>query len=128
MGTKGLYNLGRAAASKAVKSDYAKKKIKSVANKYQDQALDSFTSDLSKRLHPNYGKGVPIPFPFVDLKKGYQVLTAPGLFKGPSVSAKEGKALVAEYKRQYKAYKDAGGSRSYNSGITCKWKGYGVVD
>ena len=39
------------------------------------------------------------------------------------MSAKEGKALVAEYKRQYKAYKDAGGSRSYNSWI--KWKGYG---
>ena len=40
------------------------------------------------------------------------------------MSAKEGKALVAEYKRQYKAYKDAGGSRSFNSWV--KWKGYGA--
>jgi len=123
IGTKGLYNLGRAAASKAIKSDYAKRKIKTAANKYLDQALDSFTSDLSNKLYPFSGKGVPIPFPFVDWKKAYNVITAPGLFKGPSVSAKEGKALVAEYKRQYKAYKDAGGSRSYNSWI--KWKGYG---
>jgi len=60
MGTKGLYNLGRAAASKAVKSDYAKRKIKSAANKYLDQALDSFNSDLSKKLYPNYGRGLDI--------------------------------------------------------------------
>ena len=34
---KGLYNLGRKGASEAVKSDYAKQKIKDVANKYLDQ-------------------------------------------------------------------------------------------
>ena len=102
MASKGLYTLGRAAASKAIKSDYAKRKIKGYANKYLDQALDSFTSDVSKKLDPIHrGGGIPIPFPFVDLKKGYQVLTAPGLFKGPSVSAKEGKALVAEYKTRH---------------------------
>ena len=33
MATKGLYNLGRASASKAIKSDYAKKKIKGMADK-----------------------------------------------------------------------------------------------
>ena len=133
---KSLYNLGRIGASKAIKSDVAKRKIKGIANKYLDQALDSFSSDLSKKLDPFHrggsvdysnwyqrGKGILLPFPFVDWKKAWNVISDPGLFKGPEVSAKEGKALVAEYKRQYKAYKDAGGSRSYNSWI--KWKGYG---
>ena len=52
---KGLYNLGRKGASEAVKSDYAKQKMKDVANKYLDKALDSFTSDLSKKLDPVSG-------------------------------------------------------------------------
>ena len=52
---KGLFNLGRKGASEAVKSDYAKQKIKDVANKYLDQALDRFTSDLSKKLDPFSG-------------------------------------------------------------------------
>ena len=47
---KGLFNLGRKGASEAVKSDYAKQKIKGIANKYLDQALDRFTSDLSKKI------------------------------------------------------------------------------
>ena len=47
---KGLYNLGRIGASKAIKSNLAKQKIKGMADKYLDQALDSFTSDLSKNL------------------------------------------------------------------------------
>ena len=51
---KGLANTGaylaKKGVAKAIKSDYAKKKIKNVANKYLDQALDSFTSDLSKKL------------------------------------------------------------------------------
>ena len=58
-GMKGIYNLGRKGASEAVKSDYAKRKIKDIANKYLDQALDSFTSDLSKKLNP-VGKGIDI--------------------------------------------------------------------
>ena len=52
---KGLFNLGRAGASKAIKSDYAKQQIKGIANKYLDQALDRFTSDLSKKLDPVSG-------------------------------------------------------------------------
>ena len=55
LSTKGLYNLGRIGASKAIKSDFAKKKIKNVANKYLDKALDSFTSDLSKKISPTGG-------------------------------------------------------------------------
>ena len=54
---KGLFNLGRAGAAKAVKSDIAKQKIKEVANKYLDQALDRFTSDLSKILDPMHSGG-----------------------------------------------------------------------
>ena len=56
---KGLFNLGRAGAAKAVKSEAAKQKIKEVANKYLDQALDKFTSDLSKKLDPMHsGSGI----------------------------------------------------------------------
>ena len=44
---KGLYNLGRIGALKAIKSDFAKRKIKGTVN--LDQALDSFTLDLSKK-------------------------------------------------------------------------------
>ena len=57
---KGLANTGayfaKKGVAKAIKSDYAKKKIKNVANKYLDQALDSLTSDLSKKL----GSGIDI--------------------------------------------------------------------
>ena len=56
--TKGLFNLGRKGASEAVKSDYAKQKIKGIANKYLDQALDRFTSDLSKKLDPFSGGAI----------------------------------------------------------------------
>ena len=47
--TKGLFNLGRKGLSEAVKSNALRQNVKSVANKYLDQALDSFTSDLSKK-------------------------------------------------------------------------------
>ena len=55
---KGLFNLGRAGAAKAVKSDIVKQKIKETANHYLDRALDSFTSDLSRRLDPVSGSGI----------------------------------------------------------------------
>ena len=58
---KGLYNLGRAGAATAVKSELVKRKIKETATQYLDQALDSFTSDLSKRLDPLHrGGGIDI--------------------------------------------------------------------
>ena len=50
-----LIDIGRAGVAKAVKSDFAKKKMKSIANKYLDQALDSVTSDLSQKIAPNGG-------------------------------------------------------------------------
>ena len=56
---KGLANSGaylaRKGVAKAIKSDYAKKKIKNVANKYLDEVLDSFTSNLSKKISPTGG-------------------------------------------------------------------------
>ena len=55
---KGLFNLGRKGASEAVKSDYVKRKIKETANKYLDQALDSFSSDLSNKLNPFSGGAI----------------------------------------------------------------------
>ena len=57
---KGLYNLGRIGASKAIKSDYAKQKIKGTVNKYLDEALDSFTGDISRKLDPLHGRGVDV--------------------------------------------------------------------
>ena len=46
---KGLFNLGRISTSKAIESDFAKKKIKGMADKYIDQILDIFTSNVSKK-------------------------------------------------------------------------------
>ena len=58
---KGLLNSGaylaRKGAAKAIKSDFAKKKIKQTANKYLDSALDSFIGDVSKKIS---GGGVDI--------------------------------------------------------------------
>ena len=51
---KGLLNSGaylaRKGAAKAIRSDFAKKKIKQTANKYLDSALDSFIGDVSKKI------------------------------------------------------------------------------
>ena len=58
--TKGLFNLGRKGLSEAVKSNALRQNVKSVANKYLDQALDSFTSDISQKLDPFSGKGIDI--------------------------------------------------------------------
>ena len=82
--TKGLYNLGRKGASEAVKSDYVKRKIKETANKYLDQALDSFSSDLSNKLDPFSGKGIDIHKAILKVapKKGFVIpghnYTGPG--------------------------------------------------
>jgi len=45
-GTKGLFYLGRAGVSRAIKSDYARKKIKKVGQKYLDEVVDSVTGDM----------------------------------------------------------------------------------
>lgn len=50
--TTGLINLGRMGAAKAVKSEFSKKKVKGMVDKYIGQALDGFRTDLSKKLDP----------------------------------------------------------------------------
>ena len=54
MAFKGLLNAGiygaRKAGAKAIKSDYAKRKIKDMSSKYIDQVLDSVTSDISRKI------------------------------------------------------------------------------
>ena len=77
---KGLVNLGRKGASEAVKSDSAKQKMKDVANKYLDQALDRFTSDLSKKkLDPVSGGAIDMHKVILKVapKKGFDL---PGHF------------------------------------------------
>ena len=82
--TKGLFNLGRKGLSNAVKSDAAKNVVKGIANKYLDQALDRFTSDLSNKLDPVSGKGVDIHKAILKVapKKGFMMpghnYTGPG--------------------------------------------------
>ena len=131
--------MGRYYTSEAIRNpkpqrrviDYSIKKATPILQKVGIEALNQ----LSTKVHPNIhyktdrpdldktGSGLPIPFPFIDVSKAWNVLSNPNLFKGPEVSEKEGRAIVAEYKRQYADYKKKGGSRSYNSWI--KWKGYG---
>ena len=68
-GAKGLFNLGRRGVSEAIKSETAKKKFKQIGQKYLDQAIDSITDDVSKKIsgggvagaaRPAYGKGLDI--------------------------------------------------------------------
>ena len=42
--------MGRAGASKAIKCDFAKNKIKQVGEKYLGRVIDSATSDLSEKI------------------------------------------------------------------------------
>ena len=84
-GAKGLYNLGRIGASRAVKSDFAKRKIKGVMDKYIDQTLDIVTSDLSKKLDPFHkGGAIDIHKAIGRLPKPKRGFTLPGhYYKGP---------------------------------------------
>ena len=84
-GAKGLYNLGRLGASRAVKSDFAKRKIKGVMDKYIDQTLDTVTSDLSKKLDPFHkGGAIDIHKAIGRLPKPKKGVTLPGhYYTGP---------------------------------------------
>ena len=55
------------------------------------------------------------PFPFRRLQEMWGVISNPKLFKGPEISAEEGRAPIAEYKRQHEDYKSKGGTRSFES-------------
>ena len=97
--TKGLFNLGRKGLSNAVKSDAAKNTIKGIANKYLDQALDRFTSDLSKKIDPFSGKGGAInpmyQLPYLNL---YQKISGKGVKKGGAVDIHKAILKVAPKK------------------------------
>ena len=129
---KGL-EIGRYYASEAMRDpklqrkaiDWAVEKGKPMFRKVGNTVLDELSTKVRPKIRyktdrPDLdnptGAGIPVPFPFVDFKKLWSVISDPKLFKGPEVSEKEGRAMVAEYKRQYK---DKGGSRSYRSWI--KW-------
>ena len=63
MALKGILNAGiygaKKAGAKAIKSDYAKRKIKDMSSKYIDQVLDSVTSDISRKIDPGkIGSGI----------------------------------------------------------------------
>ena len=53
-GAKGLFNLGRQGVSRAIRSDFAKRKFKQLGDKYVNQVIDSVTDDVSKKIA---GKG-----------------------------------------------------------------------
>ena len=83
-GTKGLFNLGRAGAASAIKSDYARKKIKQVGQKYLDQVVDSVTGDISKKIDPKHGGAVDIHKAIGKLPKPKGGWTLPGhKYTGP---------------------------------------------
>ena len=49
-GAKGLYNLGKKGASRAIKSDYVKDKVKGIGKRYLNRAIDSLADDISKKI------------------------------------------------------------------------------
>ena len=84
-GVKGLYNLGRLGASRAVKSDFTKKKIRGIMDRYIDQTLNTVTSDLSNKLDPFHkGGAIDIHKAIGRLPKPKKGFTLPGhYYTGP---------------------------------------------
>ena len=83
-GTKGLLNLVRRGAAHAMKSDFAKKKMKEVGEKYLGQVIDSVTDDLSKRINLQSGGRVDIHKAIGKLPRPKRGWTLPGhKYTGP---------------------------------------------
>ena len=83
-GAKGLYNLGKIGASKAIKSDYVKDRVKGIGKRYLNRAIDSLADDLSKNIDPRTGKGVDIHKAIGKLPKPKAGWTLPGhKYTGP---------------------------------------------
>ena len=59
-GAKGLYNLGKICASKVIKSDYVKDRVKGIGKRYLNRAIDSLADDLAKKISGRTGRGVDI--------------------------------------------------------------------
>ena len=83
-GAKGLFNLGRRGAARAIKSDFTRKKIKQVGQKYLDGVVDSVTSDISQKIDPRHGGAVDIHKAIGKLPKPKGGWTLPGhKYTGP---------------------------------------------
>ena len=80
-GAKGLCNLGKIGASKAIKSDYVKDRVKGIGKRYLNRAVDSLADNLSKKIS---GKGVDIHKAIGKLPKPKAGWTLPGhKYTGP---------------------------------------------
>ena len=88
-GAKGLYNLGKIGASKAIKSDYVKDRVKGIGKRYLNRAIDSLADDISKKISGKSGagrtgKGVDIHKAIGKLPKPKAGWTLPGhKYTGP---------------------------------------------
>ena len=83
-GAKGSYNLGKIGASKAIKSDFVKNKVKGIGKRYLNRAVDSLPDDLSKKIDPRTGSGVDILKAIGKLPKPKRGWTLPGhKYTGP---------------------------------------------
>ena len=83
-GAKGLYNLGKIGASKAIKSDFGKNQVKGIGKRYLNRAVDSLADDLSKKIDPRTGSGVDIHKAIGKLPKPKRGWTLPGhKYTGP---------------------------------------------
>ena len=83
-GAKGLFNLGRRGASRAIQSDYVRNKIKQAGSKYLGQVVDSATSDISKKIDLRQGGAVDIHKAIGKLPKPKRGWTLPGhKYTGP---------------------------------------------
>ena len=79
------FNLGRRGASEAIKSDFARNKIKSISRQYLDELADSTTNSLSKTIAgKGVGRGVDIHKAVGKLPKPKSGWTLPGhKYTGP---------------------------------------------
>ena len=83
-GAKGLYNLGKIGASKAIKSDYVKNQVKGIGKRYLNRAVDSLADDLSKKIDPRTGGNIDIHKAIGKLPKPKGRWTLPGhKYTGP---------------------------------------------
>ena len=82
-GAKGLYNLGKIGASKAIKSDYVKDRVKGIGKRYLNRAVDSLADDVSKKIRGR-GRGLDIHKAIGKLPKPKAGWTLPGhKYTGP---------------------------------------------
>ena len=90
-GAKGLYNLGKIGASKAIKSDYVKDRVKGIGKRYLNRAIESLADDVSRKIRgrgrgsgPRTGSGVDIHKAIGKLPKPKAGWTLPGhKYTGP---------------------------------------------